>query len=699
MKHLFGLFILLFCLFKISNSVDPYCIYQGVGDGYNYYANASALAKYPAVNMVGSMDNFMISYCDQTVACGPYSDALICGTIEGKLFLMAQKTINGFDYSTNGLKKTYISNGTGHTTFCSTSYNTTTLFQCNLDPNDLIVKVTIDYSGGCNYNFIYSSNLFCQRCPKCILAHGSCNSINGWCTCDSYTQGLNCDQLKATISSIINPTFNGGQITISGDFSSIYNIRSDISIAIGSLQCLGISFTNTSEITCNIGAGQGSQNLVMSDNKGASLNYIGFYYRIPCTVDCTSPWGSCNDTIGSCVCQSQATGTDCKTLNLQLTTVSSTTFVSGGQVSLIGDFSKVKDLLLTIKIGNIQCTNQTFNNDFTILDCIIGSGEGIKDILITFDKLSFLKENAFEYQYYTCPYNCSFPSGQCNRYNGSCTCDDVNIGEGCEFKLCPLNCSPPFGVCNNITGICSCDSQTTGNGCELKLCPLNCSPPHGVCNNITGICACNDQNIGNGCQFKQCPLNCSPPHGDCNNITGVCTCDQFYFGDGCQNITFKECPDSKCSNHGTCDTTIGSCICDTQTKGLGCEQSRLIIESVDPTKTDGGRTTIIGYFGVPTSKLSIKIGDLQCTNIKVLNETTLDCDIGAGEGTHNVTITDNDLSYTAINMFEYVGQIEPSKISGASVAGIAIGSFVGVSIVGAGGYYQYKRNKKIELFM
>ncbi|KAN0009848.1 hypothetical protein ACTFIU_007155 [Dictyostelium citrinum] len=156
---------------------------------------------------------------------------------------------------------------------------------------------------------------------------------NGWCTCDQYTQGTNCNQLKASISSVIAP-----QLMV---------VMTSITITIGSLVCGQFSFSaNSTQISCNIGA--------------------GFYYHYPCSEEC-SHYGTCNDVIGSCVCNfNYAVGPD-----------------YGGQAYLISNFSNVIGRTLAVKIGTQQCTNINFNQ--TTLECTIGSGEGIKDIVITSD--------------------------------------------------------------------------------------------------------------------------------------------------------------------------------------------------------------------------------------------------------------------------------------------------------------------------
>ncbi|KAN0003896.1 hypothetical protein ACTFIZ_010059 [Dictyostelium cf. discoideum] len=719
MKYLFRFFIFLFCIIRINSQL--FCNFKGTGVDYNIDLVVS-LYEFN-FNVLGV--NYLMTTC-ASINCKDWMNTMICGQYNSTTFQLAIFGTSINTINKNGVSLQYVSEKTPPNHKCPT-ITSTIKYICDVNVVNGF-KYDYDYLD-CDVQIKLSALTYCQKCSKCVASHGSCNRVSGWCTCDSYTMGLNCDQLKASISSVVAPTIDGGNVVISGDFSSIYSLGPSIVITIGSLVCGQVSFaTSTTQISCTIGAGQGYQNLTLSDGSGSKLVYTQFYYHYPCQEDC-APYGTCNDVIGKCTCNYKySIGADCKTLNLQLTSVIPT-LLGGGEAYLVGDFSNVIGLTLSVKIGTLECTNVNFNE--TTLQCTIKSGEGVKDIIITSDLLTYSKIGAYEYQYYTCPLGCLH--GTCNKYNGKCDCNNGTYGDQCQYIQCPLDCSTPNGVCDINTGICNCDDDKySGEACDFIKCPLDCSAPNGVCDGKTGICNCDEKHSGDSCQFLQCPLNCSTPNGVCDRNTGICTCDSKYSGEACD---FIKCPLDcsapngtcdgktgicKCNNpytgescheiaqckqecslkHGICDSHTLGCICDTQTKGLSCEESRLSIESVDPTNLDGGTTTITGYFGKTTSLLSIKIGVSQCTNIKVESDTKLKCDIGPGEGTHNVTITDDDLSYTGVDMFQYVGQINKiSKISGGAIAGIAAGCVVGVSVLGAGGYYQYRKNKKIELFM
>ncbi|KAN0035497.1 hypothetical protein ACTA71_004769 [Dictyostelium dimigraforme] len=721
MKYLFILFIFLLCILNINGQYA--CSFISSGNDYNIVLNVPPSFITQTLNTAYMT---ITLYTCSVISCGGYSETMVCGIYNGgSPFELGNYRNAASNITRDGVMVNYLSSPQPDYG-CPSGFRTNIKYACN--PSTQSVTKSINLIDNCNNMITFTSKDYCQTCSACVKSHGTCNIYSGWCTCDQYTTGLNCDQLKATITSVVAPTIDGGEVKILGDFSSIFPIGPNITIKIGTSICNQISFTgDTSLITCTVGAGQGYQNITLSDGKGASLLYQGFYYHYPCQANC-SPYGTCNDLVGACVCNyNYAIGTDCKTLNIQLTTVIPT-FLNGGQVYLQGDFSNAIGLTLDVKIGNLECTGITF--DQTTLGCTIGSGEGIKDIVITSNSLTFSKVGAFEYQYYTCPLSCLH--GTCNKYDGLCVCDNGTYGDQCQYIECPLNCSTPNGTCDRNTGICTCDNNHSGDSCDFILCPLNCSTPNGICDGKTGDCICDGKHSGDSCQFTECPFNCSTPNGTCDRNTGICTCDNKHSGDSCDFIlcpsncsapngtcdgktgicncnnpyTGETCDSiAKCTQecspkHGICDSKTLGCICDTQTKGLSCEESRLFIESVDPTGLDGGTTTLIGYFGTPTSLLTIKIGDSQCINIKVINDTTLKCDIGPGEGSHNVTITDDDLSYTGVNKFQYVGQITKiSKISGGTIAGIATGCIAGVSLLGAGGYYKYRQNKKVELFM
>ncbi|KAM9970549.1 hypothetical protein ACTFIR_002409 [Dictyostelium discoideum] len=116
-------------------------------------------------------------------------------------------------------------------------------------------------------------------------------------------------------------------------------------------------------------------------------------------------------------------------------------------------------------------------------------------------------------------------------------------------------------------------------------------------------------------KFCDCPLQCSPPHGKC--VNGECVCDQF-------------------------------------SNGTSCEYLIITIDSVVNTAINGG----IGYihfsnFSMDSPIFQLKIGDVNCNNVILLNSSTIQFTIGPGIGIYNVEIINGNSSYLSLNSFEY----------------------------------------------
>ncbi|KAM9995147.1 hypothetical protein ACTFIY_001315 [Dictyostelium cf. discoideum] len=116
-------------------------------------------------------------------------------------------------------------------------------------------------------------------------------------------------------------------------------------------------------------------------------------------------------------------------------------------------------------------------------------------------------------------------------------------------------------------------------------------------------------------KFCECPLKCSPPHGKC--VNGECVCDQFSNGTFCENLI-------------------------------------ITIDSVTNTTINGG----IGYihfsnFYMDSPIFQLKIGGVNCTNVELLNTSTIQFSIGSGIGIHNVEIINGNSSYLSYDLFEY----------------------------------------------
>ncbi|EAL67424.1 hypothetical protein DDB_G0280395 [Dictyostelium discoideum AX4] len=140
-----------------------------------------------------------------------------------------------------------------------------------------------------------------------------------------------------------------------------------------------------------------------------------------------------------------------------------------------------------------------------------------------------------------------------------------------------------------------------------------------------------------------------------------------------------------CSNHGVCNYNGGGCLCDSKTNGTQCETSKIIIKEVyyyryfqednisifgffgyiSPmlttvkidriefsTTIKNIKLSLDGVFGTISNESTIHIGELQCNNIKQINDFNIVYQVDILQfGEKNVTFTDNDLSYTILKDF------------------------------------------------
>ncbi|EGC33916.1 hypothetical protein DICPUDRAFT_35951 [Dictyostelium purpureum] len=150
--------------------------------------------------------------------------------------------------------------------------------------------------------------LYCQsNCSK----NGFCVTNNATCSCFSKWTGSECSLPIQSISSIDPCTSSGGQVIIHGWFGDVHE---DPSITIGNLPCSSPQFTSDT-IVCQLGGGDGTKDVVITQN-GVQVVFKNRFqylnYNYPCLNDCTSPLhGTCNTTIGSCICKDSWTGFDC----------------------------------------------------------------------------------------------------------------------------------------------------------------------------------------------------------------------------------------------------------------------------------------------------------------------------------------------------------------------------------------------------
>ncbi|KAN0041062.1 hypothetical protein ACTFIV_003598 [Dictyostelium citrinum] len=104
--------------------------------------------------------------------------------------------------------------------------------------------------------------------------------------------------------------------------------------------------------------------------------------------------------------------------------------------------------------------------------------------------------------------------------------------------------------------------------------------------------------------------------------------------------------------NGICNITNGFCKCINQYTGLDCSIPYQYISSVSTVPTTGGVVNIWGWFGTSNEELSIKIGQQICI-YHFISSDFINCTLNAGSGTQSITLTQNGITYTGINMFHY----------------------------------------------
>ncbi|KAN0028239.1 hypothetical protein ACTFIV_010078 [Dictyostelium citrinum] len=439
---------------------------------------------------------------------------------------------------------------------------------------------------------------------------------------------------KAPIVNTITASAQSNSIILEGSFFN-YN-TSSIKIVIGDnnqcsivtttfykVECLmlGVYEKNTvAKVTINI---RDYYYLNLQILETSVLAYLNQTTQIQnCQQDCIPRGGFCNTLIGQCILQCPNNCTN----------------------SLSGTCNT--------STGNCIC-----NPDYQGLDCSI--------------------------PFKSCPSNCNSQSNQgtCNNQTGTCQCSSNYQGLDCSLPYipCTSDCSAPLnqGSCNNQTGFCICISSHQGADCSLPLIPcptfklLPCNGGSNICQNQTGTCQCSSNYQGLDCSipFKPCSSDCGAPlnQGSCNNQTGTCQCSSNYQGLDC-SIPYIPCT-SDCSaplNQGSCNNQTGVCKCISNYQGSDCTTPSHYITSVIPCSIDGGEVSINGWFGNDQdgthtlSSYNVLIGNLNCI-VTSINQSTIQCNLGAGTGTKNIKITNSVHSNVVFNgngLFNYQNPIK-----------------------------------------
>jgi len=102
-----------------------------------------------------------------------------------------------------------------------------------------------------------------------------------------------------------------------------------------------------------------------------------------------------------------------------------------------------------------------------------------------------------------------------------------------------------------------------------------------------------------------------------------------------------------------------------------------VVISATSVPQSGGLVTIIGNdFGLDSSVISVSIGTQTCTNVVVVNTTSITCDLASGTGSDlHVTANVNGQSNTDNNSaFSYSSETLGSTVSTATSATATIGT-------------------------
>ncbi|KAM9968184.1 hypothetical protein ACTFIW_002620 [Dictyostelium discoideum] len=341
---------------------------------------------------------------------------------------------------------------------------------------------------------------------------------------------------------------------------------------------------------------------------------IEYYSSLVC--DCNygcSNHGGCYGS-GHCLCDSKTNGSQCETSRVIIKQVYYHRHLQEDNIDIFGYFGFISPMLTTVKIGNTyDCLNVKQHSPLYISCTPTTLFYGEQVISYTDGDLS----SNFSKNLGTCTSRGTF-----NKTQNICICDTQTSGYLCENSLIVIDRIEFLTTIKNIKLSLTGFFGTISNESIINIGELQC-------NNIKQI---NDSNI-------------------------VCQVDKLQFGENNVTITDNDLSYTILKDFGNCTShgkyEVNSCLCDSKTKGVHCEISKIYIGSVKSPTIDGGLTYIYGFFGIISENSIIDIGSNQCINIIQYNETTIQCEVIAGVGIHDVTLNDGEITFTLLKGFQY----------------------------------------------
>ncbi|KAM9999775.1 hypothetical protein ACTFIZ_008223 [Dictyostelium cf. discoideum] len=127
----------------------------------------------------------------------------------------------------------------------------------------------------------------------------------------------------------------------------------------------------------------------------------------------------------------------------------------------------------------------------------------------------------------------------------------------------------------------------------------------------------------------------------------------FYQDDPKQCLQLSEC--NKINGGGICNPVTGKCECSNYYQGSSCSIVSHFISSIIPSNTNGGNTTLFGWFGNKHFNAKVMIGNKECYPIYKINSTSLSCLAPPSDiGLYSINVTQNLIEYSLPNSYQYI---------------------------------------------